>query len=327
MDGPSRSPCLRLSAAHGWRAVAPVVVALLALTPSLVSRPTHAQTPPPDLLLLVTVRANGALARDGVSVRAQIAGQDCGGGRTQNGSAAFSIGGALAPVVCTIDGSDITFTVDGQETPQPLIWPSDRLAVTITLVVPAAGGFDGRVVRPLIEPLCRTEAGLCAAEEQALWSGSLSAWRQWLTTQGRDPAGDLIWRTWLRLRAERGEVFGSAWLAAAEGRPYSYIAAVQYRRGVDGTDPHVLLAGAGPARAVGGWSLRANTGHVYTFPPDAVLAARGCAVFFSASAAAANRSWACPGEAVFRGAGVLPAAGGEVILLDDGGGEIDAVAW
>jgi hypothetical protein len=278
----------------------------------------------PDMLLLVTARVGGLLVREGTVVRALVQGKECGRATMVLGFTAVAVSSGDSVPGCGSPGATITFTVGDDTAIETVVWGLENFATPVSLSTSRAVVGGGLVVRPTLVVNCIPAGGECSDAEKALWAGNLEAWVDDLRRQGEEPTSDLLLRSWLQFRAQRGEVFGSLALAFLDSRPFTFVLAVRYAPSATEPEPYVSLFNFGADRNVGGWTLRMGDA-VYTFPEGATLGKGLCRVFGSSTAAAADVGSVCPG-ASFESASAF-GAHGYVALVDSEGQEIDSVAW
>jgi hypothetical protein len=115
-------------------------------------------------------------------------------------------------------------------------------------------------------------------------------------------------------------------LAVLEGRPFTFILAVRHGATAAEPEPYVSLFNLGAERQAGGWTLRAGSGEVFTFPAETVLGRGQCRIYVNPLVGPESGP-ACQGAA-FPAPGVeLPARGGYVELVDEQGTVVDSVGW
>jgi hypothetical protein len=276
---------------------------------------------PSGMGVLGTAVLAGALAQDGAEVTALIGDTACGRGTTLFGFFLFSVESATQVPDCGTPGATVRFTVNGVPAEQTLTWTVENLYTPVNLTADAEPVGAERLVRPMLSVECRPlpDAESCTEEERLLWRSNLRAWR------ARVGSTDDVLSAWLRFRVDRGEPFGALLLAFLEERPYTFIAAVQFAGSATEPEPYVTIINVGAPRPVGGWEIRTGTDARYTFPDGFVLAQGVCRVYLGSRGSPADTI--CPG-AFFTGADQLATREGGYLLLTDQAGEpVDAVAW
>lgn len=301
----------------------PFMVASAAPTPPSSAPPTPEQPKMPDMLLLLTARTGGVMARDGTIIRAFIGNRECGRATLTLGFTALRVASHDTNVGCGTPGATVTFRIDDDPANESVTWGLDNFATPVSLTATRAVIGGGLVVRPVLVANCVSPSGSCSEHERALWSGNLDAWLEELAALGVEPSADTLLRAWVTYRAERGEVFGNLARAYLDAEPFTFILAVRYVP--VGSDPYtyVSLFNFGADREVGGWTIRAGNAQ-YTFPEGAVLANGTCRVYSSAPPADDSGS-TCPGATFSGGEGLGPNGFVEVLSAD--GQVVDAVAW
>jgi hypothetical protein len=276
--------------------------------------------------VLASARVGAALAADGTTVTAMIAGKECGSAQITNGFAVLTATGGNAQEGCGVAGATISFKIGEETANESIPWDEQPLAGLVALSATRAVVGGGLVVRPTLQASCISPTGECAPEERPLWTGDRAMWQALLEERGDAVSAGAMLAAWMRFRAERGEVFASIALAALEGRPLTFILAVRHGGTAAEPEPYVSLFNLGADRPAAGWSLRTGSGESFTFPSDAMLRQGQCRIYVNpldapdSGAACGGASFPPPGTS-------LPARGGYVELVDDQGTVIDSVGW
>lgn len=277
----------------------------------------------PDMLLLVTARVGGAVAREGTVIRAFIDGKECGRASLVFGFTALSVASRDTTAGCGAPGAAVVFRIGDDLAAETVSWGLDNFITPASLNVNRPGGNTGLVVRPVLVVNCISPAGRCSEQEQALWSGNLDAWLDELQQRGIEPSGDSMLRGWIQFRADRGEIFGALARAFLDEQPFTFVMSVRFAPASGDPDSYVSIFNFGADRPVGGWIVRSGNA-TYTFAPDAVLTKGVCRIYRGAVPATDVNS-TCPG-AVLEGEDAIGQQG-FVEILDAEGQEIDSVAW
>jgi hypothetical protein len=278
----------------------------------------------PDMLMLVTARVGGVVAREGTVIRAFIDGKECGRASLVFGFTALSVASRDTTAGCGTPGAAIVFRIGDDLASETVSWGLDNFVTPASLNASRPGGGSGLVVRPVLLVNCIAPEGRCSEHDQALWSGNFDAWFDELVQRGLEPSGSLMLDAWVRFRADRGEIFGALARAFLDEQPFTFITSVRFAPASGDPDTYVTIFNFGADRPVGGWTVRSG-GAVYAFPPDAVLTKGTCRIY-RGEVPASDVSSTCPGAALV-GAEAAFGQQGFVDVLDAEGHEIDSVAW
>jgi hypothetical protein len=278
----------------------------------------------PDMLLLLTARVGGAMAREGTVIRAFIDGKECGRAALVLGFTALSVASADTTAGCGAPGAAVIFRIGDDLANETLTWRLENFVTPVSLSSQSVTVGGGIVVRPVLEVNCKPVEAECTGHERLLWTGNYDAWIEELSSRGLEPSGDTLLRSWVRFRAERGEVFGNLAQAFLDEQPFTFILSVRYAPVSSDADLYVSIFNFGADRPVGGWTVRSG-GASYTFPPDAILGTGSCRIYRGTPPESDDAN-TCPG-AVLVGEEAEFGQHGFVEILDAEGREIDSVAW